>query len=32
MKVKFKLKDSDEITSATIVLRSGKAKGIYKNA
>ena len=32
MKVQFKLKDSDKITSATILSRSGKAKGIYKNA
>lgn len=32
MKVQFKLKDWDEMTSANILWRSGKAKWIYKNA
>ena len=32
MKVKFKLGDSEEMKSATLISRSGKATGKYKNA
>ena len=32
MKVKFTLGNSEELKSATIILRSGKATGKYKNA
>ena len=32
MKVQFKFNDSEQISSATILSRSGKATGMYKNA
>ena len=32
MKVKFTLGDSEELKSATLISRSGKATGKYKNA